>query len=163
MDPILVVRPAAAKEDLAQVLSLLRGASLPTEGVEEHFSDFLVAADSARRVVGAIGMERYADRTGLLRSAVVDPSLRNTGIGSKLYERLLEGARSSGIRRIILLTTTAERYFTRKGFTAIPRLTVSGPVTQSTEFTSACPESAVCMVLMLEPEAHVRTSSTTRG
>ena len=145
----VTIRPAGEKEDLAQVLSLLQDADLPTEGVREHFIDFIVAADPAGAVVGAIGMERYADGTALLRSAVVESSLRNSGVGSMLFQALLALARSSGIRRIILLTNTAEAYFTRKGFRVIARSNITGPVLQSTEFTNACPESAVCMELLL--------------
>ncbi len=138
---------ARKAEHLAPVLTLLRKASLPTEGVEEHFDDFFVAVDATGTVVGAIGMEHYADGTGLLRSAVVNPTLRNSGIGSMLYQRLIEQARCDGMHRILLLTTTAEKYFARKGFRSIPRSSVTGPVTRSTEFTGACPATAVCMEL----------------
>ncbi len=145
----VTIRKAGEREDLARVLSLLQDADLPTVGVHEHFNDFVVAADPAGAVVGAIGMERYADGTALLRSAVVGPSLRNSGVGSMLYQALLERARSSGVRRFILLTNTAEIYFARKGFRTIPRSSVTGPVTLSTEFNDACPESAVCMEMLL--------------
>jgi len=144
------IRKAQKTEDLAQVLTLLRDASLPTEGVKEHFTNFLVAVDGEGKAVGAIGLEQYADGTGLLRSAVVDSSLRNSGIGSRLYEELIKGARQAGTKRIILLTTTAEKYFARKGFKSIPRASVTGPVTTSAEFVGACPETAVCMELLVE-------------
>jgi amino-acid N-acetyltransferase len=145
-----VVRKASEKEDLPQVLSLLQDADLPTEGVEMHFNDFLVATDQAGVVVGVIGMERYADGTALLRSAVVEASLRNAGVGSLLYQNLIGQARSSGIRRVILLTNTAETYFARKGFRVIARSSITGPILQSSEFTHACPESAVCMERLLD-------------
>jgi amino-acid N-acetyltransferase len=144
------IRRAAKDNDFRQVLSLLRDGSLPVEGVGEHFGDFLVAVNRAGAVVGAIGMERYPDGTGLLRSAVVEAALRNSGIGSMLCGEIMKTARSSGIRRVILLTTTAEHYFARMGFLPVARSTVSGPVTQSTEFTGSCPESATCMELILK-------------
>jgi len=145
----MTIRKTGEREDLAQVLSLLRTASLPTEGVDDHFGDFLVACDPAGKVVGAIGLEVYPDGTGLLRSAVVEPSLRNSGIGSMLCQGLIERARSARFKRIILLTTTAEKYFERKGFRTVARSSVTGPVTRSAEFVSACPDSAVCMELLL--------------
>jgi amino-acid N-acetyltransferase len=144
------IRTAQKTEDLAQVLTLLRDASLPTEGVEEHFANFLVAVDGEGNAVGAIGMEQYADGTGLLRSAVVHASLRNSGIGSRLYEELIKAARQAGMKRIILLTTTAEKYFARKGFKSIARLSITGPVTTSPEFLGACPETATCMELLIK-------------
>ncbi len=146
----ITVKNADLRHDLDPVLVLLRDASLPTEGVKEHFTNFLVAVDATGKLVGAIGMERYPDGTGLLRSAVVAPSLRNSGVGSLLYERLIESARSARICRMVLLTNTAEKYFARKGFRVIPRSSVTGPVTKSSEFVDACPASAVCMELVLK-------------
>ncbi len=145
----ITIRFAGGDGDLAQVLALLRDASLPTAGVEEHFANFLVAVDAPGDIVGAIGMEQCPDGTGLLRSAVVKPTLRNSGIGTMLYEKLIGRARSTGIRRMILLTTTAERYFARKEFRTIPRSSVTGPVTRSSEFAGACPDTAVCMEMLL--------------
>jgi hypothetical protein len=76
------IREASEKEDLDPVLTLLLQASLPTEGVKEHFRHFLVAEDPEGTIIGAIGIELYPDGTGLLRSAVVEPALRNSGIGN---------------------------------------------------------------------------------
>jgi len=145
----MIIR-ATTEKDLAPVLSLLRESSLPSEGVREHFRDFLVAVDAADRLVGAIGLERYPDGTGLLRSAVVDPSWQDRGIGSALCQELIARAQAAGLKRIILLTTTAEKYFERKGFRRILRSEVAGQVTESAEFAGACPESAVCMEMVLE-------------
>jgi amino-acid N-acetyltransferase len=144
------IREASEKEDLDRVFALLLQASLPTDGVKEHFRNFLVAEDREGTIIGAIGMELYPDGTGLLRSAVVEPSSRNSGIGSLLYRELIDRARRTGIKRLVLLTTTAEKYFERKGFRTTPRSSIKGPVTESAEFVGACPETAICMEMMLE-------------
>jgi amino-acid N-acetyltransferase len=138
---------SASKTDYDAVAELLQAALLPTQGVAEHFRHFLVA-ENEKGIIGAIGLELYAD-TALLRSAVVHSSLRSKGIGSLLYNQLIENAKSLGISRIILLTETAEGYFSRKGFKKIEARTVSGPITTSVEFTGACPSTAVCMELVL--------------
>lgn len=145
----MVIREAKEEEDLIQVLSLLRDASLPTEGVKEHFRDFLVAVEPAGTIIGTIGMELYPDGTALLRSAVVGPSMRNSGVGSLLYRALIDRAQRSKSKRVVLLTTTAEGYFRRKGFRTVPRSGITGPVTGSAEFIGACPETAVCMEMLL--------------
>jgi len=142
----VAVNPAE-KSDLPGVEALLKRSGLPTLGVAEHFSSFLVAKEGFR-LAGAIGLEIYGN-IGLLRSAVVDPSLRSTGIGTMLYDKLVAMARSKGIQKLVLLTNTAETYFERKGFRSIDRATLSGPVTSSIEFTDACPSHAVCMELRL--------------
>lgn len=137
----------AANSDLPGVKALLEGSGLPTLGVADHFASFLVAREGTR-LVGAIGLEVYGD-TGLLRSAVVDPSLRSTGVGTMLYDNLVVMARSKGIEKLVLLTNSAEAYFAKKGFRPIHRAALSGPVTTSIEFTDACPSHAVCMELTL--------------
>lgn len=145
----LVSTREAQQTDLDAVLALLKQEDLPTEGVAEHLTRFLVAEDAAGAFLGAIGLEYYGGDTALLRSAVVDPSCRSKGIGWALFEGLLENARGLRLKRLVLLTNTAESYFARKGFRKIPRSSITGPVTQSIEFTGACPASAVAMELLL--------------
>ncbi len=137
----------ASPQDLPFIIALLNSENLPILGVADHLETFFVAEDE-NTIAGAIGLERYGE-TALLRSAVVDRSRRNAGIGGKLYERLVEFARASGIKRLVLLTNTAEEYFRRKGFITIPQSSVTGPVTSSVEFSGACPSHAACMELML--------------
>ena len=138
----------SSEADYPAVAKLLQSASLPTEGIVDHFQHFLVA-ESGGEIVGAIGLEVYGD-TALLRSAVVHPSQQNKGIGSILYNNLIESAALLGIRRLILFTNTAERYFAKKGFRKIDAKSVAGSITQSVEFTGACPSTAACMELILD-------------
>ncbi len=138
----------ASVDDIEQLSALLGSAHLPLEGVRDHIDSFLVAEED-RAIVGGIGLEMYGT-TALLRSAIVREDLRNSGLGTMLYDRLVLDARARHVRRLILLTTTAEKYFERKGFRRIDRESVSGPVRDSAEFVSACPASAVCMALDLE-------------
>jgi len=143
---MITVRRANPK-DLPFVTSLLTSENLPILGVQEHLETFFVAED-ADEVVGVIGLEAYGE-TGLLRSAIVERTRRGLGIGEKLYQRLIEFARTAGVKRLVLLTNTAEGYFRRKGFTTIPQSSVRGSVTSSVEFSGACPSHAVCMELVL--------------
>jgi len=85
----------------------------------------------------------------LLRSLAVRQQERNIGIGATLLEQLMTNAHSRGVLRLVLLTTTAEHYFVRKGFVRIDRSALSGPITGSKEFTGACPSTAVCMELSI--------------
>jgi amino-acid N-acetyltransferase len=142
----IVIRQAAPT-DINAVKSLLESASLPTLGVSEHFQHFLVA-EASEVIVGAIGLEVYDD-TGLLRSAVVAPASQKSGIGSLLFQKNVDQARNLGVKRILLLTNTAEKYFERKGFVRIDQKSVTGAVTTSVEFSGACPAHAACMELKL--------------
>jgi len=130
-------------EDLPAVEGLLTSASLPLDGVRDHFPSFLVA-ESDNGVVGAVGMEHYG-RSALLRSLVVERDLRSTGIGSVLHDALLTEANRSGVREVVLLTTTAAPFFSHKGFKSVSRDAIEGRITSSPEFTGACPSSAAIM------------------
>lgn len=141
----------SSPEDLGVVLDLLAVASLPREGVAEHFKHFLVAR-ADRVVVGAVGMERYGP-SALLRSLVVAPSHRGRGLGRALTERLLQEARKQGVRRVFLLTETAADFFPKFGFRQIPREEADAEVRSSVEFSTACCESAACMRLDLRAAA----------
>ncbi len=136
---------SAREEDYEVFINLLTQAKLPTEGVREHYDSFFIAEYNAA-VVGGIGLEIYGD-TALLRSAVVRPEMRNMGVGSLLYDHLIVFARERKIKKLVLLTTTADRYFERKGFQRIDRSMVKKEIAESAEFISACPKSAVCMEL----------------
>jgi N-acetylglutamate synthase-like GNAT family acetyltransferase len=142
----LLIAPAETS-DLVTIKKMLDAASLPVAGVDEHVATFLVARESGQ-LVGAIGLELYGE-TALLRSAVVVPERRNSGIGSMLCDGLIRQARDRGVRKLVLLTNTAKDYFARKGFRTIDRAEVQGPVTTSVEFTDACPSHAYCMELDL--------------
>ncbi|HUI09384.1 MAG TPA: arsenic resistance N-acetyltransferase ArsN2 [Bacteroidota bacterium] len=138
----------ALPSDAGEIEALLKSSGLPLEGVREHLPRFYVARESGA-LAGVIGIESYGTE-GLLRSLAVRPSSRSRGIGSSLYLRLIADARSSGIRRLVLLTTTAEGWFAGRGFVPVDRETVTGAMRTSAEFTGACPDSAVCMELELQ-------------
>ena len=141
------VRRAGA-EDLGAIESLLSGSSLPLQGVRDHRQHFFVAVEGTE-IIGTIGLEVYGEE-GLLRSLVVGENHRSRGVGAVLYDRLLSEARELDIRRLVLLTTTAERYFTQRGFRRIPRSSITGSLAGSAEFAGACPATATCMELRIE-------------
>ncbi len=132
----------ATPTDLPAVRQLLRDADLPLAGIPEDLKGFLVA--ERETIVGAIGLERYAD-AGLLRSAVVAPSARGSGIGEALVQALMSHAGAAGVRDLVLLTTTALDWFPRFGFTRITRAEAPESLHASAEFQGACPASAIVM------------------
>jgi len=143
------VRPAgvtirhAAPNEWEHVAELLVSSSLPLDGAREHLGEFLVA-ERGGALVGCAAVERYGD-AGLLRSVAVAASERGRGTGSVLVHHCLSGASESGIHTVVLLTTTAERYFPRFGFEVIERDAVPDALRASAEFRGACPASATVM------------------
>ena len=133
----------AQGSDLPAVLGLLGRARLPTAGVADVPSQFVVA-ESNGEIVGVVGLELYGE-SALLRSAAVEESWRGSGVGRVLVERALDVARERGIEDVFLLTTTAEHYFPRFGFSCVRRDSVTPGVKSSIEFQEACPASATVM------------------
>jgi amino-acid N-acetyltransferase len=143
----------ATKSDLSAVEKLLTASDLPTDGVRENFSGFVVADDNGA-IAGAIGLEKYGS-AALLRSAVVSADQRGTGIGRRLVEQLLERAEEAGIDELYLLTTTAEDYFPRFGFAPTTRTAVPAALKASAEFRGACPDTAVVMTRRIGEAARI--------
>jgi amino-acid N-acetyltransferase len=148
------IRTAVAS-DLSVVESLLSSSDLPVDGVRENFSNFIVAEDGTG-IAGAIGFEQF-ESTALLRSAVVSPAHRGSGVGQRLVEELLARVEKTGVDRIYLLTTTAESYFLRFGFTRTTRAAVPDPLKASAEFQGACPDTAAVMTRHARNDAAVTT------
>ena len=142
-----VLRSATA-DDLAGIVSLLASSDLPTVGVSEALSGFVVADDGGD-IVGVVGVEACCDQYALLRSTAVDPSWRGRGLGRQLVKRAVGHAEARGIEALYLLTTTAESYFPSFGFGVVSRAIVPGEVKATQEFRSACPASATVMTLSL--------------
>jgi amino-acid N-acetyltransferase len=133
----------AERADLASVLALLGRHGLPLDGAGS-LGDTLIVARRNGHIVGAAGLELYADGA-LLRSVVVDARAQGHGLGHRLTEAALTLAREHGLTAVFLLTTTAAEFFPRFGFERINRDEVPESVRQSVEFQSACPASAVVM------------------
>lgn len=142
----VTLRPARPDDEPA-INALLLDADLPVAGVHESLDHFIVG-EEAGRLVGVAGLEVHGS-DGILRSVAVAPAVRGQGLGARLTDRVLEEARSEGLDRVYLLTTTADEYFPRHGFRRIDRSDASEAVRASVEFTTACPASAVVMVMEL--------------
>lgn len=133
----------ATEADREAVLALLAEAGLPAAGLEQHFANAIVAR-RAGAVVGSAALEIY-QHGALLRSVAVAAAERGTGLGVRLTEQAIARARAREVPALYLLTTTADRFFPRFGFTTITRDDVPDSVQRSVEFRSACPASAVVM------------------
>lgn len=142
-----IVIAGATQGDLDAIKQLLTDNQLPTAGVDEHWKTFIVARDGDA-VVACGGSEPH-EFAALLRSVAVHPDYRSLGIGRKIVRQLLDRLASRGIREFYLLTTTAQEYFRKRGFKVIDRDEVHPQLLESAEFRGACPDSAVCMRLVM--------------
>ncbi len=139
------------KNDLAEIVSLLKQSALPIAGIERHIETTVVARDNGK-IAGCAAVEVYGT-AALLRSVAVTPDRRGEGLGQRLTAAALELARKRGVRNIYLLTTTASHFFPRFGFAAIPRSELDPALAQSEELRGACPASALVMRASLSTSA----------
>ena len=137
------LRPARFT-DLPAIRVLLGKAKLPTEGVEAPALANFIVAEQEGTLIGVAGLEIYQE-SALLRSVAVEERWQGTGVGRSLIDEALERSKERGIQDVFLLTTTAEHYFPRFGFTCVGRDQVPEAVQCSCEFQGACPSTAVVM------------------
>ena len=139
----MIIRPGVAV-DFAIVEGWLRDAALPVEDLTpDHMNDFLVAVVDAR-LAGMIGLEQF-DKLGLLRSLVIDPAARRSGIGRQLVAALEAHALARGVTELWLLTIDAETYFLKLGYEIMERDLAPNVIRETDEFSSLCPGDAIVM------------------
>ncbi len=141
-----ILVPATSTETEA-IRTLLVRAELPSEDFARHLPHFWVVRHNGT-LAGAAGLEIYGE-SGLLRSLVVEAAYRGQGLGIKLCEQLFAYARTRGVKKLYLLTTTAADFFPKLGFNTIDRDSVPESIQVTEEFSSICPASAICMAKTL--------------
>lgn len=129
-------------DDLEVCIRMLSMAGLPVEDVSIERIALLAEYEGA--VAGLIGLEQF-ESTGLLRSLVVDPAIRRSGLGKALVCALENKAVSLGIDSLWLLTTDKDAYFESLGYSRQSRTSAPPPITATDEFSSLCPDSAILM------------------
>ncbi|GHF54149.1 N-acetylglutamate synthase-like GNAT family acetyltransferase [Deinococcus metalli] len=140
--------------DLLAISALLSDLGLPSAGIEEHLSGMRVTEKDG--VVALAGLETHGT-VGLLRSVAVTPGEQGQGLAARLVREVLDAARQQHLDAVYLLTTTAETYFPRFGFTPVPRSAAPAALLASREFQDACPATATLMRLPLKEPTMTRT------
>lgn len=71
--------------------------------------------------------------------------MRGVGVGSAICEHLEREARTAGLGRLWLLTTTAADFFAARGYERVDRSAASERIQATTEFADLCPNTATCL------------------
>jgi len=134
-----------AKPTRAGAAQLLDSAGLPssdlTDAMLEHF--FFIGAPS--KPIALVGLEVF-EKVGLIRSLVVAPGARSNGAAWALLGHAERYSSSRGVRELYLLTTTADNYFERHGYSRIARDAVPDSIRSTKEFAAICPATSTIMV-----------------
>jgi len=129
-------------DELPEAAALLEANGLPTGDLSSAVR--LLGVRDARGLEGVVGLEARGE-AGLLRSLAVRSDQRETGLGSALVLEVERMAAAAGIAELYLLTTTAERFFSHRGYHRAEREDAPAPIRTTSEFASVCPSSAVFM------------------
>jgi N-acetylglutamate synthase-like GNAT family acetyltransferase len=122
----------------------LKAAGLPTEDLIGEGGRYYALGEGGRDALAFVGLTALGDEA-LLRSLVVPVSGRGQGLGRDIATRLLALAQTYGIRRVWLLTTDAEGFFSDLGFRAVDRAQAPPEIAATQQFRGVCPASAVLM------------------
>lgn len=137
----LTIRPAIAA-DLNSAKKLLQDANLPTADLlSEHLA---ITAETDEEVLGIIGLESFG-ATALLRSLVVAPGARGSGIGPALVAALETACACDGVSEMWLLTIDADAFFKKIGYKVRDRVDAPEVIRKTKEFSALCPGDAVLM------------------
>lgn len=135
-----VIRDA---ESLNAFRSLLQSSKLPSDDLD--FSNhLLIGFYDGTEPVATGGLEIYGDYA-LLRSLSVKLGIRGQSLGSSITDHLIEEAKKRNLKAIYLLTETAHVFFLKKGFKDTDRNNVPAEVKESSEFSTVCGKTAICM------------------
>ncbi|MFE4371387.1 amino-acid N-acetyltransferase [Streptomyces sp. NPDC056835] len=94
----------------------------------EDIQEFWVAErDEDATVIGCGALHVMWEDLAEVRTLAVDPTVRGTGAGHQLLDKLLETARWLGVRRVFCLTFEVE-FFAKRGFVEIGETPVDGDV-----------------------------------
>jgi amino-acid N-acetyltransferase len=133
--------PAASTAAFA---GLLAGNGLPASDLADLPASDCLVATLEGRVAGAVGLQIFGPHA-LLRSLVVADDQRGHGLGGALVDRVESLARERGVERLFLLTTTAEAFFARRGYSNADRRSAPEAIRDTQEFSSLCPASSAFM------------------
>ncbi|WP_118184407.1 arsenic resistance N-acetyltransferase ArsN2 [Paraburkholderia phosphatilytica] len=122
----------------------LRESGLPVDDLREPGRSFFSFGTLDGTQLGYGGFEHYGIDT-LIRSIVVEPKRRGTGIGRNLLAVLLREAFDAGARRAWLLTTDSAAFFEKVGFKPVERNTAPEAIVATHQAANLCPSSAVLL------------------
>ncbi len=145
MEPVIATAEPA---DLEPVKRLLEESGLPSRDIDAPMLRHFLVSRQGTALAGVIGLEPLGD-VGLLRSAAVAPGERGRGLGIALTRAVERRARELGMRRLYLLTTTAEAFFGKLGYRTIPRAEAPAAIQGTTEYRELCASTSVCMLAEL--------------
>ncbi len=138
----------ARDKDLKAIKNFLRKCELPNDDISSEMLENFIISHKNNKIIATVGLE-ICGNNALLRSLAVSPDFRRQNVGAAMTKLAEDIAYRKRIQALFLLTTTAEQFFTKIGYEIMDRNQVPDQIKATTEFSSICPASAVCMTKMV--------------
>ena len=138
----------SSRPTLQVAIQILQDAELPTEDLNESHVEHFFYAGSLAKPTGLVGLEVFGE-VALLRSLAVVSERRGFGEGLQLLAHAEREAWAKGVRTIYLLTTTAEDFFSKYGYSRASREAAPAAIRSTKEFAGICPASSAFMAKQL--------------
>lgn len=143
----MTIEPLSSIEE---VIPLLAECALPVADISQspllHF--FGVRVDGG--LVATVGLELHPP-FALLRSLAVEPAFRGHGLARELVGHAESFAAAQSIEAMFLLTTTAEGFFQRLGYSPASREAAPAAIRGTAQFSCLCPSSSAFLSKRVAP------------
>lgn len=133
-----VLRDVPVPGDDPGLTAALAAEGLPVDDLAEPGRRFFRYDTLDGTTVGYGGVEIHG-ADALVRSVVVLPGLRGSGIGHNLLALLLARAHAAGARQAWLLTSSAAAFFARAGFREVARDDAPAAIRATRQAAGLCP------------------------
>ncbi|MGF2618246.1 hypothetical protein FZC84_19830 [Rossellomorea vietnamensis] len=130
----------ALEKDSERIKRFLERAELSTVGIEDSIDNFLIVENEAFEIEGTLGLE-ILERTGLLRSLVVKPTMDGDDLFA-LFQNILQLGREKQLSTLYLVSNkqASVQFFHLLGFQQVDK---SKCVEELQQFTHAKAVSTV--------------------
>ncbi|NQU85441.1 MAG: GNAT family N-acetyltransferase [Mariniphaga sp.] len=139
-----VVFRSLLQSEVPTLKQLLKESELPYSDIGNDNISFFALFEK-EKIVAIGGIECY-EKYALLRSVAVPDNVKGKGHGKRMVQKIESEAIRMGIAELFLLTTTGKEFFEKLDYKVISRNQVPDIIKATSEFTSLCPETAICML-----------------
>jgi amino-acid N-acetyltransferase len=126
---------------IEEVTALLAENALPIADISDASPPQFFGIRDGGALVAVVGIELHQP-FGLLRSLAVRSSFRQRGLGRELVSFAESWSAAHGVMSLFLLTTTAEQYFRRLGYSPAARDEAPLAIQATSQFSGLCPTSS---------------------
>lgn len=132
----------------SKLIALLQKSNLPESDIKIDDKHLFFGSFNNINLTATIGIEIYGTNA-LLRSLAVVDSERGNGLGKAMVKYLEDYSKDKNIKKLFLLTNTAEKFFLSIGYKICDRKNAPKEIKSTAQFSDLCPSSSSFMTKSL--------------